>query len=415
MYGGYYADDDYNPMRHMMDDPVDFQMHGYGGFGYDTSDVPKDEPKPTITKKADAGDLAGVKSVVEKTPANKKAHVINHARRWTEVDYRMSGFTKEYEWFDITPVATAAWRGHDQIVQYLLEQGADPTLVGCPTDDVHRDAFQSAEAKIKVEDRNSKGPKSEALLRAKRCVDLLTAAKPFWNPASYNGSRYGKNARTDFTNKPTNTKELLDALSSIPALPQDKSGAAEAKKKKPAAPNVSSGGSTVKHTCVECKEDKSKSEYSRNQWSKGSDKGKCKDCIDSSKKNAPAAASVRAQREDERSEEETLGDMLDGLMMMSADTVLHLTEMSAAIDGIKNRTTASYKCSNALCDSLETLEIATRAAELQLVAISGMVVTAGNIAARDGRIKRSSGGKKLSPVDDIHFRAERMQVLGRSS
>ena len=56
MYSGDYSDDDYydddydsygdeyDPVRHMAEDPIHFQMYGYGGFGYDTSHVPKDEP-----------------------------------------------------------------------------------------------------------------------------------------------------------------------------------------------------------------------------------------------------------------------------------------------------------------------------------------------------------------------------------
>ena len=31
--------------------------------------------------------------------SDRKLEVINHARRWTEVDYKASGFTKEYEWY----------------------------------------------------------------------------------------------------------------------------------------------------------------------------------------------------------------------------------------------------------------------------------------------------------------------------
>ena len=65
MYGGYYSDDDeYDPMRHMMEDPVDFQMHGYGGFGYDTSHVRPDEPLSALVKKVTYDDLEGVKRVV---------------------------------------------------------------------------------------------------------------------------------------------------------------------------------------------------------------------------------------------------------------------------------------------------------------------------------------------------------------
>jgi hypothetical protein len=210
----------------------------------------------------------------------------------------MSGFTKEYEWFDITPVATAASRGHDHIVQYLLEQGADPTLSGCPTDDVHVDAFQAAEAQVRLEERKSKDGRSKTpvpLLRAKRCEDLLAAAKPFWKSVSYSHSRYSKNARTSFSNEPTDMKGLLDAVGAIPTVPGDESRAEEAKKKSKAAPTTSNAPSRAsrpsnasggtQHLCAECKEWKSKAGYSKNQWSKGH-AGKCKDCIESTKKPA---------------------------------------------------------------------------------------------------------------------------------
>ena len=301
MYGGYSDDDydyeDYNPLQHMMDDPVHFQMYGYGGFGYDTSHVPRDEPEPPITKKAAAGDLAGVMAIVDKTSVDQKAQVINHARRWTEVDYRMSGFTKEYEWFGLTPVAHAASFGHDHIVQYLLEQGADPTLSGCPTDDVHVNAFGATESLVRFEERKSKDSKTPpvSLLRAKRCEDLLAAAKPFWKSASYSHSRYGKTTRKNFTNEPTDMKGLLDAIGAIPTVPGDESRAEEAKKKSKAAPTKSNAPSRAprpsnasggtQHLCAECKEWKSKSGYSKNQWSKGY-AGKCKDCIESTKKPA---------------------------------------------------------------------------------------------------------------------------------
>lgn len=92
---GYGDDMDYDV------DPVDFQMYGYGGFGYHTSQVAKDEPKSLCALAAEAGDLARVRSL-SKGPksAEGKAKVLNHGRRWTEVDYRASGFTKEYEWYN---------------------------------------------------------------------------------------------------------------------------------------------------------------------------------------------------------------------------------------------------------------------------------------------------------------------------
>ena len=133
-----YDDYDYDPWDHMTNDPVDFAMHGYGGFGYDTSHIQQDEKQSEMCIAASKGDLNTVKQLVNTAAAisdDEKHKVINYALRWTEVDYRMSGFTKEYEWFDLTPVASAAKMGHHEVVEYLLREGADPLLEGYPEDD----------------------------------------------------------------------------------------------------------------------------------------------------------------------------------------------------------------------------------------------------------------------------------------
>lgn len=72
---------------------VDFQMNGYGGFGYGTSHVPKNEPHTELFNAAKNGNLAEVRRIVEAAEAiseEKKNDVLNYARRWTEVDYRVS-------------------------------------------------------------------------------------------------------------------------------------------------------------------------------------------------------------------------------------------------------------------------------------------------------------------------------------
>jgi hypothetical protein len=48
----------------------------------------------------------------------------------------LNSSTEERWLYDVTPITLAAMRGHDGIVEYLLREGADPTLSGCPRYDV---------------------------------------------------------------------------------------------------------------------------------------------------------------------------------------------------------------------------------------------------------------------------------------
>ena len=142
-YGDY---EDYDPSDHMMNDPVGFQIHGYGGFGYDTSHVEPSEEHSELYNASSAGDLAKVRELISKTETRKaKLELVNHARKWTEVEYRNSGFTKEFEWYDRTPLMAAILRGHEEIVQYLLQEGADPVLKACYGEDAYTFAKEDIE------------------------------------------------------------------------------------------------------------------------------------------------------------------------------------------------------------------------------------------------------------------------------
>ena len=250
----FFNDDPYGGM-----DSVEFQMYGYGGFGYDTSHVKPAEKTSELVKAAKAGDLEQIQSNVRNasTESDEKLRsVINHARRWTEVDYKMSGFTKEWEWFGLTPLATAALHRHDNVVEFLLRQGADPTLKGCPDENVDYDAFSAAKQAmseiekgietlrtvsredLKVEVcgqvtivRNSfkryeamkwKGPDSKTpqqyateLVQKqahRRVLEMLEAVKPFWKQAPYCSAHYHSERRKKFTNQSTDMKSMIAAL-----------------------------------------------------------------------------------------------------------------------------------------------------------------------------------------------------------
>ncbi|KAL3940289.1 MAG: hypothetical protein SGBAC_005150 [Bacillariaceae sp.] len=115
----YYDDHgDYDAYAHMTSDPVDYAVYGYGGFGCDTSHVAAPEDHSHMYKLAEKGDLKGIADLVEEAQdLDERAKLVNHARKWTEVDYRASGFTKEHEWFGLTPVSVAAKHGHTDVLK----------------------------------------------------------------------------------------------------------------------------------------------------------------------------------------------------------------------------------------------------------------------------------------------------------
>ena len=242
-----YDDDyEYDPWNHMVNDPVDFQMNGYGGFGYDTSHVKSDGNHSALARAAKDGNLGAVQSLVLQSLSRRV--LLNEARRWTEVDYKMSGFTKEYEWFDLTPLALAASHAHSDIVKYLLLEGADPTLIGCPSDNVNITAVDAAKSSQTANQRLMAGFENvdsistysytsylpstgeepmawaENLLRKKsrilNCIALLEAADPFWKPASYSHSRFGQERATSgYSNKPSDHQGLVNALEAVDSEP----------------------------------------------------------------------------------------------------------------------------------------------------------------------------------------------------
>mmetsp|Transcript_7813 Transcript_7813/g.11472 ORF Transcript_7813/g.11472 Transcript_7813/m.11472 type:complete len:207 (+) Transcript_7813:90-710(+) len=202
MYDDYYDGNDsedyeYDPAWHMTNDPVDFAMNGYGGFGYDTSHVQSDEPISELVSCCKQGNLNEVKRVVDSFPEEMKAELINKGHRWTEVDYRMSGFTKEYEWYGPTPLIAASTEGRDDIVEFLLREGADPTLEGCLREDYCANATKCT--------------------KDKKCIELLNAAHRFWNRARYSGPQHqdDRRKREGYGNKPTDMDGLVAALDKI--------------------------------------------------------------------------------------------------------------------------------------------------------------------------------------------------------
>ena len=132
----------------------------------------------------------------------------NASRRWTEVDYRASGFTKEYTWHDFTPITAAAANGHADVVRFLLETCiADPTLKGCPSEDYHANAFQAAE--------HTKYGRTLTSHGYVQCQKLLAAAKPFWQH-QFDGSTWSCRSELDgYSNAPTDKEAYMAALAAV--------------------------------------------------------------------------------------------------------------------------------------------------------------------------------------------------------
>lgn len=229
--------------------------------------------RPEISRAVARGDLPSVRRIVETASATseegggeygggRRTRIINAAARWREERHGDVGggggdddvtrcasppFSgKDHHpnddngrdhhsaaqpepagggWFDVTPVTLAAMRGRDDIVEYLLRAGADPTLSGCPRDDcvagdgdgggpplagdrpdLHMDAFDAA------------GGLSAKIRRCRRTRDLLMAVRPFWKKVAYSGSSAARHGREKFTNAPLSVDWVLEAIGEVPKL-----------------------------------------------------------------------------------------------------------------------------------------------------------------------------------------------------
>ena len=98
---------------------------------WDFSDRPPNSRAGScLTDAARRGDTAEVKSIVEERIGKGFLHypdfLLNYCAKYHEVDYKMGGYTKEWDWFKYTPVVAAAKNGHIECVRVLLLNGACP-------------------------------------------------------------------------------------------------------------------------------------------------------------------------------------------------------------------------------------------------------------------------------------------------
>jgi len=142
---------------------------------------------------------------------------------------------QQLEWYDITPLTLAVMRGHDDIVEYLLRLGADPTLMGYPKNQLqHPD--NNNKAHINIMDAYIAASRlCKMIRRCRRTQDLLLSVKPFWKKASYYGSSVtsasaavtsstttsssnNNKLRTEYTNVPIHTTWMLRAIDQVPRM-----------------------------------------------------------------------------------------------------------------------------------------------------------------------------------------------------
>ena len=144
---------------------------------------------------------------------------------------------QQLEWYDITPLTLAVMRGHDDIVEYLLRLGADPTLMGYPKNQPqHPDSNNNNnKAHNNIMDAYVAASRlCKMIRRCRRTQDLLLSVKPFWKKASYYGSSVtsasaavtsstttsssNNKLRTEYTNVPIHTTWMLRAIDQVPRM-----------------------------------------------------------------------------------------------------------------------------------------------------------------------------------------------------
>ena len=142
---------------------------------------------------------------------------------------------QQLEWYDITPLTLAVMRGHDDIVEYLLRLGADPTLMGYPKNQPQHPDNNNNKAHNNIMDAYIAASRlCKMIRRCRRTQDLLLSVKPFWKKASYYGSSVtsasaavtssttttssNNKLRTEYTNVPIHTTWMLNAIDQVPRM-----------------------------------------------------------------------------------------------------------------------------------------------------------------------------------------------------
>ena len=193
-----------------------------------------DEEESSFVKAAHKGDVKKLRQLLSQRKKGARPAFLNQARCWTELETFVSvvvGFPEYNKWFDLTALATAAKEMHPDAVYFLLRQGADPTLKGCPSEDeildpldaakdgyehalrmIHLDlgdvfSFHVKDAKVLAD------MAFETLEDARKCRAMIAACLPFWKPAPYADAEFCESrAESGFPNRPTDNAAMLKAL-----------------------------------------------------------------------------------------------------------------------------------------------------------------------------------------------------------
>ena len=168
-----------------------------------------DEEETALIEAANEGCLETVKKLVHQVPIYDKCELINESPIRTE---------NEDKWFSATPLLAAAKAGNVEVTEFLLGEGADPSLVCSPLPGVQETALSAARNNLRQLRRTLRGiaaaehhvyerdvwTDSEAavlalLLRYRgllACVRLLRAAGRHWTRSAYRAAEWSQHRQT---------------------------------------------------------------------------------------------------------------------------------------------------------------------------------------------------------------------------
>lgn len=212
----------------------------YEGWFHTRFDMyPPNETESALVDAGKRGDLKKIKEIVSSSDEIRKAGVLNHANRWTEVQEK-SCYDKSWEWFGDTALISAARNGYFEIVKFLLLEGADPTLSSCPSDDEYETALQAVQNSAKFGNQKLEKLKTgnyEVTVREldhdplkfvegifnnvntyNKVIRLLQEAEKYWEIAAYAHASFSKERSKAFagnSNAPQNVEEYKRSLELI--------------------------------------------------------------------------------------------------------------------------------------------------------------------------------------------------------